>query len=206
MIIKNFTSGPLGTNSYLVTDKNTKKSFIVDAGGHNVDMVNHIKENQLQVEYIILTHGHGDHIGGVEAYKKEFPGVKLVAGAEEKQLLSDAKLNFSRETTGFSIGLVADHYVIDGETIKVGDMELKFIHTPGHTKGGICILVKDALFSGDTLFAQSIGRTDFPGGSYPEIVASIRNKLFVLPDDTRVYPGHMNETTIGREKETNPFV
>jgi glyoxylase-like metal-dependent hydrolase (beta-lactamase superfamily II) len=107
---------------------------------------------------------------------------------------------------GHPVALSADRYVADGDTMKVGELELKFLHTPGHTPGGMCILAEDVLFSGDTLFEQSIGRTDFPGSSYQDIVKSIREKLFVLPDDTTVLPGHMGATTIGFEKENNPFV
>jgi glyoxylase-like metal-dependent hydrolase (beta-lactamase superfamily II) len=206
MIIKLFHTGPLAVNSYVVTDEKTKKTFIVDPGGHNTDMVNYIKENDLQVEFIILTHGHGDHIGGVPALRKEFPAAKLVIGIHDKEMLEDPELNMSGMMYVQPLSLTADRYVADGETLQMGELELKFFHTPGHTPGGICILVENAVFSGDTLFEQSIGRTDFPGSSYQAIVKSIREKLFVLPDETAVYPGHMGPTSIGFEKENNPFV
>lgn len=206
MVVKNFISGPLAVNSYLVADEQTKKAFIVDPGGHNNNMVNFIKENGFDIEYIILTHGHGDHIGGVKAYLNEYPKAKLIAGSEEKELLENSNLNFSKETCGVSISLKADKYVADNEMLKIGEMELQFLHTPGHTPGGISILVGDILFSGDTLFAQSIGRTDFPGSSFNAIKSSIENKLYTLPNDTKVYPGHMGSTSIGFEKENNPFV
>jgi len=206
MIIKLFHTGPLAVNSYVVTDEKTKKTFIVDPGGHNTDMVNYIKENDLQVEFIILTHGHGDHIGGVPALRKEFPAAKLVIGIHDKEMLEDPELNMSGMMYVQPLSLTADRYIADGETLQMGELELKFFHTPGHTPGGICILVENAVFSGDTLFEQSIGRTDFPGSSYQAIVKSIREKLFVLPDETAVYPGHMGPTSIGFEKENNPFV
>ncbi|MBR0596657.1 MBL fold metallo-hydrolase [Sinanaerobacter chloroacetimidivorans] len=206
MIIKNYLSGPLSVNSYLVVDEKTKKAFIVDPGGHNVNMVSNIKENGYHIEYIILTHGHGDHIGGVPAYQKEFPGAKLVAGKLEQEMLRNAKMNFSQELSGIPVSLNPDILVADGDTLMVGNLELKFLFTPGHTVGGISILAEDALFSGDTLFAQSIGRTDFPGSSFAAIKSSIENKLYTLPDQTTVYPGHMGTTTIGFEKENNPFV
>jgi glyoxylase-like metal-dependent hydrolase (beta-lactamase superfamily II) len=196
----------LAVNCYVVTDEKTKKTFIVDPGGHNLDMVNHIKNNGLVLEYVILTHAHGDHMGGVTGILEEFPDAKLVACIHDKALLEDANLNMSTMVYGYPVAFSADRYVTDGETMKVGEMELKFLHTPGHTPGGMCIQVEDVLFSGDTLFEQSIGRTDFPGSSYQAIVKSIREKLFVLPDDTKVLPGHMGSTTIGFEKENNPFV
>ncbi len=206
MIIRNFHTGPLAVNCYVVTDEKTKKTFIVDPGGHNPDMVNYIKENGLALQYIVLTHAHGDHIGGVTGILEVFPDAKLVACIHDKALLEDANLNMSTMVYGYPVAFQADRYVTDGETLKVGELELKFLHTPGHTPGGMCILVEDVLFSGDTLFEQSIGRTDFPGSSYQAIVKSIREKLFVLPDDTKVLPGHMGSTTIGFEKESNPFV
>lgn len=206
MIIKSYYTGPLAVNCYVVTDEKTKKTFLVDPGGHNSDMVNYIKDNSLVLEYVILTHAHGDHMGGVPDILEEFPDVKLVACIHDKALLGDARLNMSTMVYGYPVAFSADRYVADGETMKVGELELKFLHTPGHTPGGMCILVEDVLFSGDTLFEQSIGRTDFPGSSYQDIVKSIREKLFALPDDTKVLPGHMGSTTIGFEKESNPFV
>lgn len=206
MIIKNYHTGPLAVNCYVVADEKTKKAFMVDPGGHNLNMVNYIKDNGLVLEYIILTHAHGDHMGGVQDIQKEFPDAKLVACIHDKALLEDAKLNMSTMVYGYPVAFSADLYVADGETMKVGDLELKFLHTPGHTPGGMCILAEDVLFSGDTLFEQSIGRTDFPGSSYQDILKSIHEKLFVLPDDTKVLPGHMGPTTIGYEKESNPFV
>ena len=206
MILRTFYTGPLAVNCYVATDEASKKTFVVDPGGHNDDMVNYIKGNNLEIEYIILTHGHGDHIGGVSDLMTEFQGAKLVACIYDKALLEDPNLNMSTMVYGHPISLTADQYVTDGETLKVGDLELRFLHTPGHTPGGMCIVVENVVFTGDTLFEQSIGRTDFPGSSYPAIVNSIREKLFALPDTTKVLPGHMGPTSIGFEKENNPFV
>ncbi len=206
MDLKVYTGGTAGSNSYLAIDDQSKKAFIVDAGIHSSAMVDEIRRNGYEVMYLILTHGHGDHIGGVPGYKNDFPEMKIVAHAAEKEMLNNPYMNFSREINSRPISFDADIYVNDGETLRVGELELTFIHTPGHTKGCMCILVENLLFSGDTLFCQSIGRTDFPGGSFEEIADSIHSKLFVLPDETDVFPGHMGPTSIGYEKENNFFV
>jgi glyoxylase-like metal-dependent hydrolase (beta-lactamase superfamily II) len=206
MIIERFLTGPLQVNTYLVADEETQKGFIVDPGGFNTNMAEEITEKGFSIEYIVLTHGHGDHIGGVEEFLNLCDGAKVVASEIEKTMLMDAKMNFSRETCGRAVEINPDITVNDGDTLKVGNMELKFILTPGHTTGGMCIHTDNFLFSGDTLFQQSIGRTDFPGGSFIEIKHSIREKLFLLPDETQVLPGHMELTSIGFEKRNNPFV
>lgn len=206
MEIKCVQTGMLGVNTYYVRDEKNNVGFIVDPGGYSAKLLNMIEADACNIEYIILTHGHGDHIGGISFIKNEFKDVKLLACVYEKQLLSDPFMNASLECCGKSLSIEADVWVDDCDSLQIGDMQLKFIHTPGHTPGGMCILVDDVLFSGDTLFKLSIGRTDFPGGSFAEIKKAIHEKLFVLPDDIKVYPGHMGSTTIGVEKRSNPFV
>ena len=207
MSITNLPSGALQANTYLAVDEKTNEGFIVDPGGYNKVLTKEVRDNDVNIKYIILTHGHSDHICGVNEHKAEFPDAKIVAYKDEEAMLENPNLN---QSPGFGVpySTKADILVSDGDELKVGDVTLKFIHTPGHTEGGMCIYVKEAkaLFSGDTLFRQSIGRTDFPGGSYKEIMDSIRKKLFLLPDDTNVFPGHMGTTSIGFEKENNPFV
>jgi len=207
MRITNLPSGALQANTYLAVDEKTNEGFIVDPGGYNKVLTKEVRDNDVNIKYIILTHGHSDHICGVNEHKAEFPDAKIVAYKDEEAMLENPNLN---QSPGFGVpySTKADILVSDGDELKVGDVTLKFIHTPGHTEGGMCIYVKEAkaLFSGDTLFRQSIGRTDFPGGSYKEIMDSIRKKLFLLPDDTNVFPGHMGTTNIGFEKENNPFV
>ena len=207
MRITNLPSGALQANTYLAVDEKTNEGFIVDPGGYNKVLTKEVRDNDVKIKYIILTHGHSDHICGVNEHKAEFPDAKIVAYKDEEAMLENPNLN---QSPGFGVpySTKADILVSDGDELKVGDVTLKFIHTPGHTEGGMCIYVEEAkaLFSGDTLFRQSIGGTDFPGGSYKEIMDSIRKKLFLLPDDTNVFPGHMGTTSIGFEKENNPFV
>jgi hydroxyacylglutathione hydrolase len=205
MIIKNFMSGPLAVNCYFVGDEITKEAFIVDPGGFSDELVQYIDSNNFKILYIVLTHGHSDHTGGVMSYKEKY-GAEVVAFEKEANLLENAAYNFSKEVFGAPFQFKADIYVNEENVLKVGDLRLKFLHTPGHTPGGMCILVGKHLFSGDTLFADSVGRTDFSYSSFDALMKGIHQKLFTLPDETRVYPGHMGETTIGHEKEYNPFV
>ena len=205
MKIRNFTDMYMGANSYLVID-DKQNCVIIDAGVYSEGLVKAVQLDELTVHWLVLTHGHGDHIGGVETYLKTFEGCKLAAGIGEKPMLNDSSLNMTEVIFGSAISLEADKYLEDGEELTAGDLTLKCIATPGHTPGGICILIENALFSGDTLFQGSIGRTDFPGGSYETLISSIKEKLFILPDEINVYPGHMGTTNIGFEKKHNPFI
>ncbi len=205
MEVFEYQTGPLQVNTYLVFDE-AKEAFLVDPGSYLKQISNKITEKELDLKYIVLTHGHGDHIGGIKQFKADFPDVKVVALDAEKETLNDSVLNNSKILLGGEVTLDADVYVHDGETMKVGNMDLKFMATPGHTPGGMSILVGDKVFCGDTLFKGSIGRSDMPGGDYLALINSIKTKLFTLPDETKVYPGHMYKTTIGWEKKHNPFV
>lgn len=205
MDLKLFYTGPMQVNTYLCVDEATKKGFIVDPGGPSKNLENYIDSNEYEIEYIIVTHGHGDHICGVPHYK-ELYNAPIVANSADNLYFTNAALNQSRAFTGRVIEFTPDIDIKDGETLQVGGMTLQFMETPGHSPGGICVLVDNVLFSGDTLFQMSIGRTDFNGGSFSELKESVHTKLFTLPDDTFVLPGHMGQTQIGYEKKHNPFV
>lgn len=206
MKIVNIPTGMLQANTYLVCDETSRLGFIVDLGGYSRELKNIIEKNDIQIQYIVLTHGHGDHIGGVQEHLKDFPDAKVVCSRAEEKMLLDPELNEAHHFGPEKVSFNPDILVDDGDTLTVGNMTMKFIMTPGHTEGGMCILVDDVLFSGDTLFCRSIGRTDLAGGDFRTIMESIKKKLFLLPDETQVLPGHMGPTTIGFEKENNPFV
>ena len=207
MTIETFVCGPLDNSCYIVSDEESKKSIIIDAPAGSLSFfTDYIKNNGLSVEYIILTHGHIDHIAHAE---------KLRAETNAKLLLHE-KDHYWIEPPDHMLDLVAGDYTKfvpdihpkDNEKYFVGKHEFEIIHTPGHTEGGICVYFKDdnILFSGDTLFQESVGRTDLYGGSSEILLESIYNKLLVLPDDTTVYSGHGDETTIKYEKQHNPFL
>lgn len=190
------------TNCYFLETE--KAAIVIDPGYERESIVAFLNENKDKERLILLTHGHFDHIGGAD-YLRQKTGVKIGIGALDVPALSDNDLNcaylFKRNLESFSV----DFGFVDGDLIKVGDIELKVISTPGHTVGGVSYLCGENLFSGDTLFKTSIGRTDFRGGNFEELEKSIK-KLYTLPDDTIVYSGHGESTTIGFEKKYNPFV
>lgn len=205
MDIKQFYTGPIQVNTYLCADEQSKEAFIVDPGMPSKPLDNYIETNGYTIKYIIVTHGHGDHICGVPYYKQMF-GAPIVGHQKDNFLFNDANENMSIGMCGQRIEFLPDHYVQDGDELTVGNMTLKFMHTPGHSPGGIGILVGNILFSGDTLFRDSIGRTDFRGGDFRTLYNSVHQKFFLLPDSTYVLPGHMGATTIEHEKQYNPFL
>ena len=198
--------GIISTNCYLVQNEESKECFLIDPASCPKEMPGHIKSAGLQLKAILLTHGHFDHIMGIDGFLEEFP-VPVYAHKAEEELLNDVFLNAS-STYGAGYTFSGAHYLEDGEKLTVAGMEIETIYTPGHTAGGCCYYIpsEGVLFSGDTLFHASIGRTDFPTGSSSQLVHSIQDKLMCLPGETKVYPGHMDETTIAFEQAHNPFL
>lgn len=207
MKIDRFVIGPVGTNCYIVRNDDTDECFVTDPAACPPELVGHIRREGLNVKAVLLTHGHFDHIMGLDDFLKEFP-VPVYAFSEEKPLLESAELNSSLGMFGRPYTFSGAEYVSDGQILHIAGFEIRVIHTPGHTAGGCCYYIpaENVLISGDTLFRASVGRTDLPTGSMGDLVRSVREKLFVLPEETKVYPGHMEETTIGYEKKYNPFV
>lgn len=200
MKFKVFPCGYLETNCYLVWGNASSQAIVIDPGDVSESLNTFLLKEKITPTHIVLTHGHGDHTGGISPFKKAYPDLQLIASKKEKKFLFDRKISYGEG------GIDCDIYVDDGEEMDINGLKIKFISTPGHTPGGMCVLIDQTLFSGDTLFRVSVGRSDFPGGNGEELMYSIKNKLFILPDDTRVLPGHGEETTIGYEKRYNPFV
>ena len=191
MIIKCFKVGWLSTNCYVVGCKETKEAAIIDPGLESENeaklILDFIKQSGFCIKYIINTHGHADHISGNEVIQKATDALILIHEKGMEQIKPDRKLR-------------------DGDVIHVGNFKLVVLHTPGHTPDGICLLGDNLVFTGDSLFAGSIGRTDFQGGSFQDLMQSIKTKLLPLPDSFKVYPGHESSSTIGEEKKYNPFL
>ncbi len=205
--IKTMVLGHVQTNCYLVYREGSGRGVIIDPADDGPAISAACREAGVTPEAILLTHGHGDHILAADGLRKEW-GVPVIASEAERALLADPSLNLSLALGMPRTSLKADREVKDGDVVEAAGFRFQVIATPGHTKGSVCYLEKEeeVLFSGDTLFEESLGRTDFPTGSTKEIVESITGRLFALPDDIMVYPGHGNPTVIGREKQYNPAV
>ncbi len=204
--IGSLTLGVCQTNCYYVYREGSGEAMFFDPADRGEELYRAMQEKGLQVKGILLTHGHFDHIWGVEKLR-ELSGAPVYACEAEKKLCGDAAANVS-EQAGRPCTVEVDHYLRDGEEITIAGITCRMIATPGHTAGSCCYYFEETgvLISGDTLFEESVGRTDFPTGSMSDIVRSVKDKLFRLPDETKVYPGHGETTTIGHEKEYNPFV
>lgn len=199
--VRNVLVSECYTNCYLCKNKETGEGFIVDPGGNELKISTNISKMEMKPVAILLTHGHFDHIGAVEELKKRYNNIKVYVSKEEDRLMLDNRMNLS-SYFGEPMSVCGDEFIADGQRLNIADIDMKFILTPGHTPGSGCYYLEEngILFSGDTLFCASRGRTDFPGGSEAAILKSIREKLLVLPGETEVFPGHEYSTTIESEK------
>ncbi len=204
MFFKAIHVGNLQTNCYILGCKETKECLVIDPGDEGERILNIIEQEGYKLEKVINTHGHWDHIGA-NFYLKSKTNAKIYIHEDDAAFLRDENLSLMSWVAKGEKTVDADEILKDGDTIKLGLLNLKVIHTPGHTPGGISLQVKNLLFTGDTLFAGSIGRTDLPGGDYDEIIKSLKTKLAPLDDNLEVYPGHGPKTTLGYEKSNNPF-
>ncbi len=199
-----FILGAIGTNTYLICDENTKELAVVDPACESFELNAKIREWGGNLKYIFLTHGHFDHIGGVGSLLREF-SPQVVIGEDELKLLNTPTLNLSA-FHGLNIDEIkVDKVLYDGEIFKLGDTDVKYIATPGHTVGSGCYIADDCIFSGDTLFCQSVGRTDFPTSSGRDMMLSLM-RLNDLEGDYTVYPGHDVSTTLSNERKYNPYM
>ena len=203
MKIETLTVGPLGVNCYILHD-GKGKGVVIDPGDEGAQIMATVKRLGIKVTHIINTHGHFDHIGA-NGYLKEATGAPLLIHDSDAEMLDRADIAAARFGLKADPSPAADRLISDGDTIESGSMELAVIHSPGHSPGGICLHTAEFLITGDTLFAGSIGRSDLPGGDQDQLLESVRSRLFVLGDTVEIYPGHGPTSTIGYEKNHNPF-
>ncbi len=205
MIIKELTVGALMANCIILGCEKTREAAVIDPGDETERILLSLADSNLKLKYIINTHGHFDHVGGNKEMK-EATGADILIHLLDAPMLS--RLSSDATLFGFSAenSPPPDRTLEDNDTISFGEIKLKVIHTPGHSPGGISLYTDSKLFVGDTLFAGSIGRSDLPGGDFNTLISSIKNKLFELDDNVNVFPGHGPDTTIGKEKLSNPFV
>ncbi len=203
MIIRNLVVGPLESNCFVIADEKTREALVIDPGDEPDKILDFITGNNLEVKYIVCTHAHFDHVGAVPEIKKE-TGAKIIIHRDELDMYQRSKDLAALWTYELDPLPEPDIFVVEGDKLEIGDVKFEILHTPGHSPGGICIYGEGILLTGDTLFAGSVGRTDFPGGDIEKLKRSFK-KLMALPDETKVLPGHGPQSTIGNERIHNLF-
>jgi len=205
MVLIRIVVGPLQVNCFILADEKTKEAVVIDPGDDAGEILKVIKDKGLKVKYLVNTHGHFDHVGANKALK-DATGAQLLIHEGDAPVMASAALHSRSFGMAPVSSPAADRYVKHGEVISAGEVSLKVLHTPGHSPGGISLLEQGMVFTGDALFAGSIGRTDLPGGDLLTLLGSIKTNLMNLPDDTKVFCGHGPATTIGDERNENPFL
>lgn len=201
MKIKKMPVGMYAANCYILIEEEAKEGCIVDPGGDADFIMEEVKKSNIAIKFILLTHGHVDHVGAVSTIKNKL-NIPVYISKEDKELMKKNQMVFGEMWNETA----EDKEVKDGDILELGSLKIKCIATPGHTPGGMSFLVENVVFTGDTLFYGSIGRTDFPGGNHRQLISSINNKLMVLKDDILVLPGHERDSIIKFEREHNPFL
>ncbi|WP_224981826.1 MBL fold metallo-hydrolase [Geomonas agri] len=207
MLFETIVVGPLGVNCFILGDKQSNEGMIVDPGADCEMVLAAVSHFGIKVKYIVNTHGHFDHIGCNRSLKEK-TGAQLLAHKEDVPFLVNAARSAQKYGLTVENSPEPDAFLTDGMKLELGRRVIEVLHTPGHTQGGCCLYLANEklLISGDTLFADSVGRTDLPGGSHEQLIQSIKTKLMPLPDDTVVWPGHGPSSTIGQERSFNPYL
>ena len=203
MIIKTFIEPPIENNNYLIIDEESKEAGLIDCSFMDENILLELKKQNAKLKYVLLTHGHFDHIGGLNDLPED---IQVLMHEDDMEWVNE--VNTYLPMIGMPTMKVPKihRFIKDNDIIKIGNSEIKVIHTPGHTQGGVCFYIENSLFSGDTIFRESVGRCDLPGGDFNQIVDSIEQRIFELPEETVIYPGHGKTTTVGWEKIHNSFM